>query len=71
MKWHWPWQHEFEVVSAERVLSDYLGDGTKLAEGIGTHETLVLLRCACGKVKTKKLRGHWNQESLNRAFGHD
>jgi hypothetical protein len=56
---HWPWQHQFEAVEVEHVICDYLGDGEMLKEGIGTRETIVLKRCACGKVKTTRLRGFW------------
>ena len=65
---HWPWQHKFVAVSAEQVVSDYWGDGSKLTEGLGTRETLVLLKCDCGKVKTRRLSGHWDKDSLQKAF---
>jgi hypothetical protein len=56
---HWPWQHQFEAVEVEHVIADYWGDGSRLKEGIGHRETLVLKRCACGKTKVTRLHGIW------------
>lgn len=65
---HWPWQHSWTAISTQRVISDYLGDGENLKQGIGSPETLVLMRCTCGKVKSTKLRGHWTKEELHQAY---
>jgi hypothetical protein len=61
---HWPWQHDFKPVAAEQVISSYDGEHEALRTGIGTRETMVLLRCECGKVKSKRLRGHWRLEEI-------
>lgn len=59
MPHHHFWQHRFEPVEVEHVIADYWGDGSQLKEGIGTRETLVLKRCACGKTKVQRLNGVW------------
>jgi len=64
---HWPWQHQFTPIAAEHVVCDYLGTA-RLEKGIGSRETIVLLKCECKKVKTRRLQGHWTREELNQAF---
>jgi hypothetical protein len=65
---HWPWQHRWKPIAAERTITCYTGDHEGLEKGIGCHETIVLLRCECTKVKTRRLQGHWTKEQLDEAF---
>lgn len=66
---HWPWQHHFVPVAVEHVIADYFHEQpSRLKEGIGSMETVVLLRCECKKVETRRMQGHWTKAQLEEAF---
>jgi hypothetical protein len=62
---HWPWTHKLAPVAVEHIICDYHGDHAEyLKQGIGSRETVILCRCECGKVKTRRIAGLWTLEQL-------
>ena len=57
--------HDWEIVAVKERFQPFLDPMTReLYKTCGTFWTDVLYRCACGKLKTKKIQGQWTLEQV-------